>query len=213
VKEQLELSRCSNDGRISSCIDENIITEKLKNSIEFKDKLKIPKERWWYDILVKDNYYGWLPVNIKTTTTKTADNTGNLAMCVQAYTDEEVLLHPNKNPRSKLSKPSTNNGSMSKILLNKLQNKNLNYKAKKDYYFIVMNKINGSVIINSVKGLIELTPNLHNIPFQIKWNKNNTFVYGNIKNKVNMFLKCLQKPHPTWEEKFLNDIRKLPLIS
>lgn len=31
--------------------------------------------------------YGWIPVNIKTTTTLTNDNTGNLAMCVYAYTD------------------------------------------------------------------------------------------------------------------------------
>jgi len=212
VEEKLELSRCSNDGRISSCIDENIITEKLKNSKNFKDRIKVPKERWWYDILVKDNYYGWLPVNLKTTTTKTADNTGNLAMCVQAYTDEEVLLHPHKNPRSKLSKPSTNNGSMSRILIHKLQNKCLNYKSKKDYYFIVVNKTNGDVILNSVKGLVELTSNLHNIPFQIKWNKNNRFVYGNIKDKSNMFLQCLKTPQSTWEEKFLRDIRQIPLI-
>lgn len=212
VKNKIELSKCSNDGRISSCIDENIITEKLKNNAYFKDKIKIPKERWWYDVLIRDHYYGWLPVNIKTTTTKTADNTGNLAMCVQAYTDEEVLLHPPKKPRTKISKPSTNNGSMSKILINKLQNKCLNYKAKKDYYFIVVNKTNGDVIVNSVKGLVELTSNLHNIPFQIRWNKNSVFMYGNIKDKVNMFLRCMQVPQCTWEEKFLRDIRGLPLI-
>lgn len=213
INERLELSRCSSDGRVSSCMDENIITDKLKNAVEFKDKIKIPKERWWYDILVRDNYYGWLPINIKTTTTKTADNTGNLAMCVQAYTDEEVLLHPNRQPRSSLSKPSTNNGSMSKILITKLQNGRLNHKPKKDYYFVVINKTNGNVIVNSVKGLVELTSNLHNIPFQIKWNKNDVFVYGNIKDKVNMFLRCLQTPKPTWEENFLTDVRQLRLIS
>ena len=36
----------------------------------------------WYDILVFDYMYGWLPINIKITTMKTNDNTGNLAMCV-----------------------------------------------------------------------------------------------------------------------------------
>lgn len=213
LKQHLELSRCMNDGRISSCLDEKIITETLKNAPELKDKIKFPKERWWYDILVKDYSYGWLPVNIKTTTTKTADNTGNLAMCVQAYTDEEVLLHPPTKPRTKFSKPSTNNGSMSRILLHKLRNKHLNYKAKKDYYFVVINKTNGEIIINSVKGLVNLTPNLHNISFQISWNKNPVFKYGNIRDKVNMFLRCLQKPSPTWEETFLNNIRQLPLLT
>lgn len=212
-KQKPILSKFCPDGRVGSCIDEAIITDLLKNSTEFKDKIKIPKERWWYDILLKDRQYGWLPVNIKTTTMKTADNTGNLAMCVQAYTDEEVLLHPHQTPRTKLSKPSTNNGSMSKILINKLENKQLNYKTKKDYYFVVINKNNGSIIVNSVKGLVDLTPNLHNIPFQIRWNKNTAHVYGNIKDKTNMFIRCLQTPNPTWEEKFMKEIRQLPPIS
>ena len=36
----------------------------------------------WYDILAYDYMYKWIPINIKTTTTKTSDNTGNLTMCV-----------------------------------------------------------------------------------------------------------------------------------
>ena len=55
-------------------------------------RIKKPKARMWYDILVKDYQYGWLPVNIKTTTTKTSDNTGNLAICVYAYTNEQLKL-------------------------------------------------------------------------------------------------------------------------
>ena len=52
-----------------------------------------------------------------------------------------------------------NNGNMSKILVEKLK-KEYNYKNKKDYYFIVVNKQNNKkIIINSVKGLIELKPN------------------------------------------------------
>ena len=38
----------------------------------------------WYDILAFDNMYNWIPINIKTTTTTTSDNTGNLAICVYA---------------------------------------------------------------------------------------------------------------------------------
>jgi hypothetical protein len=94
----------------------------------------------WYDILAYDFIFGWIPINIKTTTTKTADNTGNLAMCVYAYTDE--ILDFNK---------SYENGKMSIILFNKLKSKNYNRNNKKDYYFIVLNKTNSNdIIINSI---------------------------------------------------------------
>lgn len=53
-KQKPILSKFCQDGRIGSCIDETIITDLLKNSTEFRDKIKIPKERWWYDILLTD---------------------------------------------------------------------------------------------------------------------------------------------------------------
>ena len=42
----------------------------------------------WQEILALEYIYGWIPINIKTTTTLTSDNTGNLAMCVYSYTNE-----------------------------------------------------------------------------------------------------------------------------
>ncbi len=53
--------------------------------------------------------------------------------------------------------------------------------SKKDYYFLVINKNNKNIIINSVKGLNILTPNLNNIPYQVYWNKNKKFEYKSIK--------------------------------
>ena len=49
----------------------------------------------WYDILVHDYYYGWIPVNIKSTNMNTSDNIGNLTSCVYAYTDENLDLNKN----------------------------------------------------------------------------------------------------------------------
>lgn len=49
----------------------------------------------WFDILVYDYTYGWLPVNIKTSTTLTNDNVGNLTMCVYAYTNEILNINNN----------------------------------------------------------------------------------------------------------------------
>ena len=137
----------------------------------------------WYDILAFDYMYGWIPINIKTTTIITSDNTGNLAMCVYAYTNENLDLFNNK---------SYDNGIMSKILINKLKNKNYNYNNKKDYYFIVINKNNtNEIIINSIKGLSILTSNINNLPFQIYWKKNKIFTYENINKKIKLFINCL----------------------
>lgn len=202
IQEYLELlninfSKESKDGRINSCFDEHTIIKLLYKKL--KNRIKIPKIRMWYDIIVYDYKYKWIPVNIKTTTTMTADNTGNLAMCVYAYTDEDLDLTK-----------SYENGPMSELLIKKLQEKKYNKNNKKDYYFLVLNKNkNNEIIINSVKGLSILTANNNNLPFQICWNKNRNFNYKNIKNNIKLFLDCLKKPKLTWKENFLTNIRKL----
>jgi hypothetical protein len=196
-----KFSTQNEDGRINSCIDED---EVIKLLIEkFGKKIKKPKIRMWYDILAFDYMYGWIPINIKTTTTITNDNTGNLAMCVYAYTDEILDIHKDK---------SYENGKMSDILFNKLKNKKYNTNNKKDYYFIVLNKKDANdIIVNSVKGLTILTPNINNLPFQVCWNKNRTFRYEDIKKKIKLFIECLQKPKPSWKETFMSNIRTLEL--
>ena len=196
-----QFSSQNEDGRINSCVDEDevikILTEK------FGEKIKKPKIRMWYDILVFDYMYGWVPVNIKTTTTVTSDNTGNLAMCVYAYTDELLDIHRDK---------SYENGKMSDILFNKLKTKEYNKYNKKDYYFIVLNKTDASdIIVNSVKGLTILTPNINNLPFQVNWSKNKNFKYENINKKIKQFIECLQNPKPSWKETFMSNIRTLDL--
>jgi hypothetical protein len=194
-----QFSTQNEDGRINSCTDEDGVIKLLFD--KFGEKIKKPKKRMWYDILAYDFMYGWIPINIKTTTTLTSDNTGNLAMCVYVYTDEMLDIHRDK---------SYENGKMSDILFNKLQNKKYNTNNKKDYYFIVLNKTNANdIIVNSVKGLTILTPNINNLPFQICWDKNRSFKYENINKKVKQFVECLQKPRPSWHETFMSNVRTL----
>ena len=196
-----QFSTQNEDGRINSCIDEDVVIALLIE--KFGEKIKKPKIRMWYDILAFDSMYGWIPINIKTTTTITSDNTGNLAMCVYAYTDEKLDIHKDK---------SYENGKMSDILFDKLKNKHYNTNNKKDYYFVVLNKTDASdVIVNSVKGLTTLTPNINNLPFQVCWDKNRAFKYDNITKKVKLFIDCLQKPRPSWKETFMSNIRTLDL--
>ncbi len=199
--QKFQFSTRSEDGRINSCIDEDKVIKLLIE--KFGERIKKTKIRMWYDILAFDNMYGWIPINIKTTTTITNDNTGNLAMCVYAYTNERLDIHKDK---------SYTNGKMSDILFNKLKNKKYNTNNKKDYYFIVLNKTDASdIIVNSVKGLTVLTPNTNNLPFQICWDKNRVFKYENINKKIKLFIDCLQKPKLSWKEKFMSNIRTLDL--
>tara|TARA_Y100000768_G_scaffold51488_1_gene33740 strand:- start:3188 stop:3940 length:753 start_codon:yes stop_codon:yes gene_type:complete len=192
------LCSSSDDGRINSCSDETIIIDILIN--KFPD-IKKADTRMWYDILVKDYKYGWLPVNIKTTTTETSDNTANLAMCVYAYTDEDLDLEK-----------KYNGGPMSKILIKNLSENKINYKSKKDYYFLVVNKNNtNEVIINSCKGLSKLIPNNNNLPFQVNWSNNKEYNFINIKESIKKLITCLQKPSPSWHEIFLQNIRNITI--
>ena len=198
-KNTINMCKTTDDGRINSCMDEDEIIKILLET--YSNRIFKPKARMWYDILVKDFQYGMLPVNIKSTTTLTSDNTGNLAMCVHAYTNQELHLYE-----------SYQNGQMSKILIEKLNQKEFNLQSKKDYYFIVVNKTNcDDIIVNSVKGLVDLTPNINNLPFQIMWNKNRNFTYQKIEKNIKQLLDAFQKPKPSWKETFMNNIRTIQM--
>lgn len=199
----------NDDGRINSCIDEPNIIKLLIS--KFGDRIKkpetniLPKKtiRPWCDILAYDYIYGWIPINIKTTTMIKNDNIGNLSTVLYAYTDNVFDLNVNK---------SYTNGKMSTILFNKLKNKQYNKHNKKDYYFLVLNKKNrNDIIVNSIKGLTILHSNINNLPFQVCWDKNREFYYEPIDKKIKLFITCLQKPKPIWSEQFMRDIRTLKL--
>ncbi len=196
--ESFKFSDQTADGRINSSLDENGISEKLVGYFGSRI-IKKTKCRMWYDIKVYDAIYGWLPVNIKTTSMNTSDNTGNLAMCVHAYTNENLDLDK-----------SYSNGPMSKLLYEKLLNKEYNINFKKDYYFIVLNKNNHrDVVINSVKGISCITPNSNNLPYQICWNKNREYNYEHISIKIDKMISSIKRSPPSWKEEFIRNIREL----
>lgn len=200
-KNNITFSTKNSDGRINSCDDEDAVIPLLEE--RFPRRIQKPNIRMWYDILAHDYVYGWIPINIKTTTTRTSDNTGNLAMCVYVYTDEKLKLD---------IETHYSNGKMSALLFEKLVHKQYNRTAKKDYYFVVLNKTcPDDIIINSVKGLVSITPNINNLPFQVRWDKNRNFHYAPIQEKIRLFLECLQKPRPSWSETFMQNIRTIKL--
>jgi hypothetical protein len=199
IKKNIKACETSKDGIINSCIDEIIIIDVIEQNKKFK--IVKPDVRNWYDILIYDYVFGWIPVNIKTTTMTTSDNTGNYTMCVYSYTDEKLDLHK-----------TYQNGKMTDILIDKLKNKKFNINYKKDYFFIVVNKTNTkNIIINSVKGLNILTSNINNLPFQVKWKRNKEYEYKNIKLVLQKFLDTQQGPKPSWKENYLSKIRNIKI--
>jgi hypothetical protein len=186
------------DGRVNSSMDETNLLNILHALPEIKERVKNIKTRGWSDVLIRDFRYGWLPVNIKSSMTTTADNIGNLATCVYALTNYDMNLEKNYH-----------NGIMSMMLVNAVENKHFNEKLKRDYYFLVINKENLDVIINSLRGVEEMTCNNYNLPFQIRWCKNKNFVYRPIKESVDMVIDTIKKGPELWVESFLRKIRNL----
>ena len=188
------------DGRTNSTLDENTIIDILKK--ELGDKIKDAPVRHWWDFAVKDESNGWIPVDIKSTTTKTSDNGASCVSLVYALTDEELDL----------DKSYTKSGPMSRMLVRKFKAKEFNTNRNKDYWYLVLNKENTSeIIINSVLGLDVLIPNLNNLPFQIRWGKNRNYTYNEIEDQFKKVLRTIQKPTPSWAEILVKSVRDLDL--
>lgn len=194
---KLCLSKMSQDGRTNSNMDEDFVLSLLQKS-QLSTRLYIPPPRHWFDFAIYDFQYGWLPVNIKSTTTKTADNTGNFAMCVHALTQTSLEM-----------KRSYQNGEISKIFVQSLKSKVFNTTPKKDYYFIIINKESHEIILNSLKGVRKFTPNIHNLPFQIRWCENKKFEHRPFKKILTDIIETMKKPKPTWQEIFLREMRDI----
>jgi hypothetical protein len=160
------LSKNQNDGRINSILNED---EVLK-LIEQKFNINIPNARDWADF-----YIDRIPVNIKITTTKTADNASSKKGLYYALTGEIY----------------SGGNSWDNYLKNLKENiKNSN----KDYYFLVINKDNtNDIFINSLKQISKLQANGNNLPFQIKWSDNKKPKKQSWNNSKSLLLKTLGK--------------------
>ncbi|MCQ2630107.1 restriction endonuclease [Helicobacter pylori] len=173
------LSQPLQDGRLNSSVNE----EEILNTIKDYFPIQLPKAREWWDFSFEENKI-FYPVNIKTTTTKTADNlNGKLGI----YYALCGLL------------PEFNNEIAWEKYFQKLH-KDLGKNTDRDYYFLIINKndpkdvfINSlkDVFINSLKGIQTLQPN--NLPFQCKWDNNREIVQRNFIESKNFILSALAK--------------------
>lgn len=196
----IQLNNDNDDGRLNSINDEDIIKDLIIN--KFSNKIKIAPIRHWYDILIFDYFSNrYIPINIKTSLFSSADNSGNLSLCIQSYTNYK--LDYNK---------SYNNCNLNKIFQEEVNNKRYNRNYNKDYYFIVVNKNDtNEIIINSVNKLSKLTGNLSNLPFQIDWKYNKKINYKTIKENIQLYIGCMKKPQESWKQNYINFCRNFTL--
>ncbi|WQS69644.1 restriction endonuclease [Helicobacter pylori] len=165
------LSQPLQDGRLNSSVNE----EEILNTIKDHFPIQLPKAREWWDFSFEENDI-FYPVNIKTTTTKTADNlNGKLgiyyALCglVPEFNNEIAWEKYFQKPHKDLGK-----------------------NTNKDYYFLIINKNDPKdIFINSLKGIQTLQPN--NLPFQCKWDNNREIVQRDFDESKNFTLSALAK--------------------
>ncbi|GAA7969093.1 hypothetical protein COL8_14680 [Helicobacter pylori] len=165
------LSQPLQDGRLNSSVNE----EEILNTIKGNFPIQLPRAREWWDFSFKKNDI-FYPVNIKTTTTKTADNlNGKLGI----YYALCGLL------------PEFNNEIAWEKYFQKLH-KYLGKNTDRDYYFLIINKNDPKdIFINSLKGIQTLQPN--NLPFQCKWDNNREIVQRDFDGSKNFILSALAK--------------------
>ncbi|WP_120895572.1 restriction endonuclease [Helicobacter pylori] len=163
------LSQPLQDGRLNSSVNE----EEILNTIKDYFPIQLPRAREWWDFSFEENKI-FYPVNIKTTTTKTADNlNGKLGI----YYALCGLV------------PEFNNEIAWEKYFQKLH-KDLGKNTNRDYYFLIINKNDPKdIFINSLKGIQTLQPN--NLPFQCKWDNNREIVQRDFNESKNFILSTL----------------------
>jgi hypothetical protein len=161
--------------RIVSALSETIVLNKIKEiSVEFGDLsiFHIPesKSASFYDICFKyKNRY--IYANIKITDMRNkGDNSSGWGPIYYVLTGETV-----------------NVTEKSLDLLSSKINLDL-YDLSLNYYFIVIDKNTGKIILNSLKTLSEFISNPANPPYQINWTKNMEPKYDLINRNQTFFL-------------------------
>ncbi|MGT0056555.1 restriction endonuclease [Helicobacter pylori] len=159
------LSQPLQDGRLNPSVNE----EEILNIIKHSFPIQLPKAREWWDFSFEENDI-FYPVNLKTTTTKTADN---LNCKLGIYYALCGLL------------PTFNNEIAWEKYFQKLH-KDLGKNTDRDYYFLIINKNDPKdIFINSLNG--------NNLPFQCKWDNNREIIQRDFDGSKNSILSTLSK--------------------
>ena len=182
-----DTSKKKEDGRNESTdLEKEIIVDIENITKKLNLKVFIGKPRHWFDIaiLIEDNF---IPINIKCSTLKSADNIGSLVILLYALTNYKMKYNQ-----------SYNSSLVVDIIKDKISDNN-----NRDYWFIIYDKNNQEYIFNSLKGCSELKENEYNLPFQINWKKNKVYNVKPSSEVWNSIKLLYTKYKITWQKKFL----------
>ena len=147
----LSLTQTTRDGRVNSAFNEDEIVALIDKHFP----IRRPKIRDWFDFAFEENDI-FYPVNIKVSTTETADNLNCKLGIYYALTGKI---------------PDFKNGIAWDKYFKKLK-ENIS-ENNQDYYFLIVNKENTTdIFLSSLKTITQLVPNGNNLPFQACWNDN-----------------------------------------
>lgn len=154
IANAVQLSRQFQDGRINASINEDEIIKAIKSKFD----IELPPPRHWYDFAIKKGTER-IPVNIKVTSTSTADNVQCKLGMYYALTGIWPTF-ANEMPWGDYFA---------------LMRKGLSTKTDKDYYILVVSKKSPrDVFCTSLKQIQTLVANGNNLPFQCNWGNNRT---------------------------------------
>lgn len=166
----LHLSQTTRDGRVNSAFNEDEIVALIANHFT----IRRPKIRDWFDFAFEESGI-FYPVNIKVSTTTTADNLNCKLGIYYALT-------------GKL--PDFNNTISWENYLKNLKENICNNNC--DYYFLIVNKDNTKdIFLSSLKHFNKLVPNGNNLPFQACWNDNRNTINRNYQEAKKFILSIL----------------------
>lgn len=186
----LSTAAINKDGRVNSSILENIVSNNICNNLQIKEmlntnniRIEIPKEREWYDFCIVSNISSasnvFIPVNIKISALKTADNVSSKKGLYYACTG----IIPGNLDFEGIKQDEN------RLITNKWTDfyDKLYHDADKntdaDYYFLIVNKNNNTdIFYTSLKTLDNAVPNGNNLPFLCNWDKNRSRVFKSQKD-------------------------------
>lgn len=172
----ISLSSGEGDGRLDSAMKETPFLIELKRILLEKHlewDIVIPKERSWCDIIIQA-----IPINLKLTEAKTADNCANKRAIFFSITGNSYYPYSStwNNFYDKLSETPW------KTHRNKLT----------EYHYLVKNKLTGAVLLKAMFDIHTYVSNPSN-DLQINWkNEFNHLEYQGDSKKIDELLTCIQ---------------------
>ena len=165
----IAVSENHEDGRVNSIDDEDTIIDLLVE--KYGDNIEKPPARCWWDVKIFGH-----PLNIKSSNFKSGDNFSSKLALLYALTDipeEEIKANSWKSFQEKLKEHKGENN--------------------RDYYIIVLSKLDGKVYLQSLKSLRKINPNGNNLPFQVNWGNNTEPVKRTYLQSYDFLIECYKE--------------------